>query len=89
MALTREELKNAHNNVMAIIESRIMSMVGCDRTTANLIANEVLSLDREAEFLLNNPEESPCGQCFHYVMDSCMLNGDGCQTDMWERFENK
>jgi len=89
MALTREELKNAKNNVMTIMENRIISMVGCNKMTANLVANEVLSLDREAEFLLNNPEESPCEQCFHHVMDKCYLEGDGCQTNMWERFENK
>jgi len=89
MALTREELKNAKNNVMTIMENRILSMVGCNRMTANLVANEVLSLDREAEFLLNNPEESPCERCFHLVMDNCMLGGDGCQTDMWECFEDK
>lgn len=57
MALTREELKNAHNNVMKVMENHIMSMVGCDRRTANLVANEVLDLDRDAEWLLNNEEE--------------------------------
>ena len=57
MALTREELKNAHNNVMTVMENHIMSMVGCNRTTANLIANEVLNLDMEAERLLSNEEE--------------------------------
>ena len=50
--LTREELKNAKNNVMTIMENRIMQMVVCDRATANLIANEILELDREAENLL-------------------------------------
>ncbi len=89
MTLTREELKNAKNNVMVIMENRIMPMIGCDRTTANLIANEVLNLDLEAEFLLNNPEDSPCELCLHHVMDNCMLGGEGCQTDMWERFEDK
>lgn len=29
-----------------------MSMIGCDRRTANLIANEVLDLDRDADKLL-------------------------------------
>ena len=58
MALTREELTNANNNVMTVMENHIMSMVGCDRRTANLVANEVLSLDRDAEWLLNN-EETP------------------------------
>lgn len=57
MALTKEELKNAHNNVMTVMENHIMSMVGCNRTTANLIANEVLNLDMEAERLLNETEE--------------------------------
>lgn len=57
MALTREELKAAHNNVMTVMENRIMSMVGCNRTTANLVANEVLDLDRDADRLLNETEE--------------------------------
>ena len=30
-----------------------MQMVGCDRHTANLVANEVLELDREAEDILS------------------------------------
>lgn len=54
MSLTLEELKENHNNVMSIMENRIMLITRCDRKTANLIANEVLDLDREAEFLLNN-----------------------------------
>lgn len=54
--LTREELKNAHNNVMTIMENRIMQMTGCDRATANLVANEVLDLDRESERLLSNED---------------------------------
>lgn len=51
--LTREELKNAHNNVMTIMENRIMQMTNCDRATANLVANEILDLDRESEQLLS------------------------------------
>ena len=47
MALTLEELKENHNNLMSV-------MAGCDRKMANLIANEVLDLDRDAEILLNN-----------------------------------
>ena len=57
MALTLEELKENHNNVMSIMENRIMLITGCDRKTANLVANEVLDLDREAEDLLNNKTE--------------------------------
>ena len=48
-----EELKSVHNNVMTIMENRIMSMISCDRKTANLIANEVLNLDRESDHLLS------------------------------------
>ena len=54
--LTREELKNVHNNVMTIMENRIMQMTNCDRATANLVANEILDLDRESEQLLNNED---------------------------------
>lgn len=51
--LTLEELKSVHNNVMTVMENRIMSMISCDRKTANLIANEVLSLDKESDCLLS------------------------------------
>ena len=51
--LTREELKAAHNNVMTIMENRVMQMTGCNRRTANLVANEILDLDRDADKLLN------------------------------------
>lgn len=54
--LTREELKNANNNVMTIMENCIMQMTNCDRATANLVANEILDLDRESEQLLSNEE---------------------------------
>ena len=54
MSLTLEELKENQNNLMSVMENRIMLIARCDRKTANLIANEVLELDREAEFLLNN-----------------------------------
>lgn len=54
--LTREELKNNHNNVMTIMENRIMKMTDCDRTTANLVANEILDLQRDAETLLAETE---------------------------------
>ena len=54
--LTREELKNAHNNVMTIMENRIMQMTNCNRVTANLVANEILDLDRESEQLLSEED---------------------------------
>lgn len=54
--LTKEELKNAHNNVMKIMEDRIIQMTNCDRATANLVANEILDLDKESEQLLSEKE---------------------------------
>lgn len=54
MSLTLEELKENRNNVMSIMENRIIDMTKCDRKTANLIANEVLDLDREAGYLLKD-----------------------------------
>ena len=54
--LTREELKAVHNNIITIMENRIMQMTGCNRQTANLVANEVLDLDRDADMLLNEKE---------------------------------
>ena len=56
MTLTREELKAAHNNIMTVMENRVMMITRCDRKTANLIANEVLDLDRDAERILNEEE---------------------------------
>lgn len=32
-------------------------MTGCDKTTANLVANEILDLDKAAERLLNEDDE--------------------------------
>lgn len=52
--LTIEELKVNKNNIMTIMENRVMQMTGCNRQTANLVANEVLDLDREAEDLLKD-----------------------------------
>mgnify|MGYP000648745485 FL=1 len=54
--LTREELKAVHNNIMTIMENRIIQMTGCNRQTANLVANEILDLDRDADKLLNEKE---------------------------------
>ena len=54
--LTREELKAVHNNIITIMENRVMQMTGCNRQTANLVANEVLDLDRDADKLLNEKE---------------------------------
>ena len=51
MKLTKEEFKAANNNIMTVMENRIMMLANCDRTTANLIANEVLDLERELKTL--------------------------------------
>lgn len=50
--LTREELKANKNNVVKIMENRIIQMTGCNRETANLVANEILELDRQSEEIL-------------------------------------
>ena len=51
--LTREELNAAYNNIMTVMENRVMQMTGCNKQTANLVANEILDLDRDADKLLN------------------------------------
>ena len=56
--LTREELKATHNNIMIIMENRVMQMTGCNRRTANLVANEILDLDRDADKLLNEEKQA-------------------------------
>ena len=52
MKLTKEEFKVANNNIMTVMENHIIMLVRCDRTTANLIANEVLDLERDADRIL-------------------------------------
>ena len=51
--ILKNELEESHNNIIAIMENHIMQMIGCDRHTANLVANEVLELDRQAEDILS------------------------------------
>lgn len=67
--LTIDELKEVHNNVMTIMENRIMKIAGCDRKTANSIANEVLELDRESEILLSNEITNAC-LCLSFVKEA-------------------
>ena len=57
MRLTKEEFKAAHKNIMTIMENRIMQMTSCDRATANLVANEILDLDRDADRILEEESE--------------------------------
>ena len=54
--LTREKLKASHNNIITIMENRVMQMTGCNKQTANLVVNEVLDLDKKADKLLNDSE---------------------------------
>ena len=68
MTLTREELKAAHNNIMTVMENHIMMIAHCDRTTANLVANEVLDLDRDAERLLNMHNFDDKGQVVKVII---------------------
>ena len=56
MKLTKEEFKAAHNNIMTVMENHIMMIAHCDRTIANLVANEVLDLDRDANRILEEEE---------------------------------
>ena len=53
MTLTKEKFKTAKNNIITVMENHVMMIAHCDRTTANLIANEVLDLDRDADRLLS------------------------------------
>ncbi len=65
--LTKEELKANNNNVMVIMENRVMQMTGCNRETANLVANEILTLDAESEKLLSSETTVHCcGTCAFY-----------------------
>lgn len=50
--ILKRELKENHNNVITVMENHIMQMIRCDRHIANLIANEVLELERQAEDIL-------------------------------------
>lgn len=47
-----EEFTAAHNNIITVMENHIMMLAHCDRTTANLVANEVLDLNIRIESIL-------------------------------------
>lgn len=55
--LLKKELKIANNNVLTVMETRIMAFVRCDRRTANYIANEILDIDRDSESILRENED--------------------------------
>ena len=50
--ILRNELKESNNNIITVMENHDIHMIGCDRHTANLVVNEVLELDRQAEDIL-------------------------------------
>jgi len=51
--ILKNELKDNHNNIITVMENHVIQMIGCDRHTANLVVNEVLELDRQAEDILS------------------------------------
>lgn len=51
--ILKNELKNNRNNIISVMENHIMQMIRCDRHTANLVVNEILELDRQAEDILS------------------------------------
>lgn len=51
--ILKNELKNNHNNVITVMENHVMQMIRCNRHTANLVVNEILELDRQAEDILS------------------------------------
>ena len=53
MKLTKEEFKVANNNIMTVMKNHIIMLAHCDRITANLIANEILDLERDADRVLD------------------------------------
>lgn len=51
--ILKNELKNNHNNIITVMENHVMQMIRCDRHTANLVVNEILELDRQADEILS------------------------------------
>ena len=51
--ILKNELKSNRNNIISVMENHIMQMIRCDRHTANLVVNEILELDRQAEDILS------------------------------------
>ncbi len=51
--ILKNELKESHNNIIIVIENHVMQMIRCDRHTVNLVVNEILELDRQAEDILS------------------------------------
>jgi hypothetical protein len=42
------ELEKANNNIITIMENRVILFTGCDRETANLVVNQILDLNCKA-----------------------------------------
>ncbi len=51
--ILKNELKNNHNNIITVMENHVIQMIRCDRHTANLLVNEILELDRQADEILS------------------------------------
>lgn len=51
--ILKDELKSANNNCVTVMENHVMQMIRCDRHIANLVVNEILELDRQAESILS------------------------------------
>ncbi len=51
--ILKNELKESHNNIIIVMENHVMQMIRCDRHTVNLVVNEILELDRQAEDILS------------------------------------
>lgn len=51
--ILKNELKENHNNIITVMENHVIQMIRCDRHIANLVVNEVLELDRQAEDILS------------------------------------
>ena len=51
--ILKNELKNNHNNIITVMENHVIQMIRCDRHTANLVVNEILELDRQADEILS------------------------------------
>ncbi|MEG0898399.1 MAG: hypothetical protein RSF40_01635 [Oscillospiraceae bacterium] len=70
---------------MTQMENAVMNMTGCDRQTANLVANAILDTDRETE-----QELYKCQYCGKYITNdegitcvdgSWVCDNDSCRTD--------
>lgn len=76
-------------NAMTEMENTVINMTGCNRETANLVANAILDIDRKTNTEANENinEYHPCPDCVWYGI-RCN-HKRGCQTEMYEFFDPK